>query len=289
MTLVSPGVEVTVIDQSNYLPSAVNSVPFILIATAQNKISGTGVGVAPGTLAANAGQVYLITSQRDLSSVFGNPFFYKTSDGASINGYELNEYGLLAAFSTLGITNRAYVQRADIDLSELTATLVRPTGVPNNGTYWLDTTNTSWGISEWNQTTAAFTVKTPIQITSTTDLVSGIPAPSIGSVGSYAVVTTNTANPTYYKNNSNAWVLVGSDPWKKSWPTVQGTNSVTGLTAADVIIINGTSVAVPASTNNTLTGLVAAINTAAITGVTAVKNSSNRLELYADSTANFNH
>lgn len=289
MTLVSPGVEVTVIDQSNYLPAAVNSVPFILIATAQNKISGTGVGVAPGTLAANAGEVYLITSQRDLAATFGNPFFYKTSDGASINGYELNEYGLLAAFSTLGITNRAYVQRADIDLSELTATLVRPTGVPDSGTYWLDTTGTSWGISQWNQTTSAFTIETPIVITDTADLVGGIPAPSIGSIGSYAVVATNTANPTYYKNTSNEWVLVGSDAWKMSWPTIQGSNSVVGqaLTAANVIIINGTSVAVPASTNNTLAGLVSAINVAAITGITAVANASNRLEIYADSRANF--
>ena len=124
MALVSPGVEVTVIDESNYIPSATNSVPYILIATAQNKISGTGVGVAPGTLAVNAGKVYLVTSQRDLAATFGNPFFYKTSAGTPINGYELNEYGLLAAFSVLGISNRAYIQRADIDLAALTASLV---------------------------------------------------------------------------------------------------------------------------------------------------------------------
>ena len=54
MALTSPGVEVTVIDESNYLPAATNSVPFIMIATAQNKISGTGTGVAAGTTAANA-------------------------------------------------------------------------------------------------------------------------------------------------------------------------------------------------------------------------------------------
>jgi hypothetical protein len=45
MALVSPGVEVTVIDESNYLPAATNSVPYILLATAQDKISGTGVTV----------------------------------------------------------------------------------------------------------------------------------------------------------------------------------------------------------------------------------------------------
>ena len=287
MTLVSPGVEVTVIDQSNYLPAATNSVPFILIATAENKISGTGVGVAPGTLAANSEKVYLVTSQRDLAATFGNPFFYKTSDGQAINGYELNEYGLLAANSVLGITNRAFIQRANINLTELTATLVRPTGVPTNGTYWLDTTATSWGILQWNQTTAMFTAQTPIVITDTAQLSGGLPSTSLGSIGSYAVVATNAANPTYYKNANNSWVLIGSNDWKASWPSVQGTNSVTGLTAAEVLVINGTTVAVPASTNNNLTGLVGAINTAAITGVTAAKDSSNRLVIYADATANF--
>ncbi len=289
MALISPGVEVTVIDESNYIPAATNSVPYFLVATAQNKISGTGVGVAAGTLAANAGKVYLITSQRDLAATFGNPFFYKTAAGTPINGYELNEYGLLAAYSALGISNRAYVQRADIDLSELTATLVRPTGSPADGTWWLDTTSTAWGIFQWNQTTGAFTNQTPIVITSTTQLTAGIPSDDVGSIGDYAVVATNVNNPVYYKNQDNDWVLVGSDAWKNSWPTIQGSNSVTTtLTAGNTIVLNGTSVAVPASPNNTLAGLVAAINTAAISGITAETNltrTSNKLWIYADADA----
>jgi hypothetical protein len=285
MALLSPGVEVTIVDESNYIPAATNSVPYILLATAQNKISGTGVGVAPGTLAVNAGRVYLITSQRDLAATFGNPFFYKTAAGTPINGYELNEYGLLAAHSVLGISNRAYVQRADVDLAELTATLVRPTGAPANSTYWLDTTSTAWGLFQWNQTTGAFTVQTPIVITSTTQLTGGEPSVDVGSIGDYAVVATNANNPVYYKNSDNDWVLVGSDAWKLSWPTVQGTETVTGsaLTQGNVIIINGTTVTVGATT--TLAALVTAINTASITGVTAEADSSNRLVLYADSGA----
>ena len=133
MALVSPGVEVTVIDESQYIPSAVNTVPYFVVATAQNKVSSDGVTVAAGTLAANANKTYLITSQRDLAATFGVPFFYNTTTGTPINGYELNEYGLLAAYSALGVTNRAYVQRVDVDLTELTASLTRPTGNPNNG------------------------------------------------------------------------------------------------------------------------------------------------------------
>jgi hypothetical protein len=248
----------------------------------------------------NANRLYLISSQRDLAATFGNPFFYKTTAGTPINGYELNEYGLLAAFSALGVSNRAYVQRVDIDLTELTATLVRPTGEPDNGTYWLNTAVTQWGIFEWNQTTGAFTNIVPSVITSTTELSNGVPLQDYGAIGDYTVVTTNTANPVYYKNGTvvaatgnsitlsnlfNTWVLVGSDDWKLSWPAVQGANAVTTtLSAGNTIVINGTSVAVPASTNNTIQGLSGAINSANITGVySAVID--NKLCLFADSTA----
>ena len=300
-TLVSPGVQVSVIDESQYLPAATNSVPYFLISTAQNKVSGSGVGVAAGTLKINANRVYQITSQRDLAATFGNPFFYKTTIGTPINGYELNEYGLLAAYSALGVTNRAYVQRVDIDLTQLTATLVRPTGEPNNGTYWLNTATSQWGVFEWNQTTGAFSNKIPSVITSTAELISGVPLQDYGTINGYAIVATNTQNPLYYKNGAvatvasynsitltdlyNNWVLVGSDEWKLSYPAIQGANAVTTtLTAGNTIVINGTSVAVPVATDNTIQGLSAAINSAAITGVYSAVLS-NKLCLFADSTA----
>jgi hypothetical protein len=301
MALLSPGVEVTVIDESQYLPAATNSVPYFLIATAQNKISGTGSGVAAGTLAANANKVYTITSQRDLSATFGVPFFYKTTNGTPINGYELNEYGLLAAYSALGITNRAFVQRVDIDLAELTASLVRPTGAPANGTYWFDTANTLWGINQWNLTTASFTNKVPLIITDTDNLVPGstVPLTSIGAIGDYAVVATNVNNPIYFKRNGpfttqtsstyllslyNHWVLVGSDDWKSAWPTIQGEATIDTLTEGLSISVNGSVITVPTAPNNTAQGLSDAINSAAITGVYS-GHVNDKVAIYATSTA----
>lgn len=296
MALVSPGVEVTIIDESNYLPAPLNSVPYILIATAQNKISGSGVGVAAGTTEANAGKVYLISSQRDLVNTFGNPFFYKTTAGTPINGYELNEYGLLAAYSVMGISNRAYIQRANIDLTELTATLTRPTGEPNNGTYWLDTLNTAWGIFEWSLVTGAFTLETPIVITSTTDLTAGVPKDSIGNIGDYAIVATNANNPGYYKTSgliytdtggsttlvpANTWVLVGDDDWKLSWPTVIASNSNPTLPGTGTIYINGYEVT---CTGSTAASFAVNINDVGIPGVYA-NVVSGKLQIYADSTA----
>ena len=306
MALTSPGVEVIVIDESQYIPSAVNTVPYFLIATAQNKADAAGVGVAAGTTAANANKTYLITSQRDLAATFGVPFFYNTTTGTPINGYELNEYGLLAAYSALGVTNRAYIQRVDIDLTELTASLSRPTGNPNNGSYWLDTSTSLWGIFQWNQTTSTFTNQVPTVLTSTADVVDAAtedytPLQTIGSIGDYAVSAVSTNNQTYYKrggpiasetsktalsNLYNTWVLVGSDDWKTSWPTVQGTNSVsTPLTNGYNMFINGQLVTVGSgATGLNVAGLATAINNANITGVSAA-SISNKLTLYADSTA----
>jgi hypothetical protein len=293
MALTSPGVEVTVIDQSQYVPSAVNTVPYFLVATAQNKVSSDGVTVAAGTLAANANKTYLITSQRDLAQTFGVPFFYNTTTGTPINGYELNEYGLLAAYSALGVTNRAYVQRVNIDLTALTASLTRPTGTAPNGTYWIDTSVSTWGIFEWNAATQAFDLQTPIVITDSADVVGGdgtnlvadyTPVVTVGSIGDYAVSAIDQNIFCYYKNYNNTWTQLGSDAWKISYPTVQGTNSVSGaaLTVGANMIINGTTVAVPST--NTVAGLATAINSATITGVSA-RASNNQLLIYANSTA----
>ena len=293
MALVSPGVEVTVIDESQYIPSAVNTVPYFLVATAQNKVSGDGVTVAAGTTAANANQTYLITSQRDLVATFGVPFFYNTTTGTPINGYELNEYGLLAAYSALGVTNRAYVQRVDIDLTALTASLSRPTGDAANGTYWLDTSESVWGILEWNQSTNTFTAKSPIQITDPADVVDAdldtvagfTPLASIGSIGDYAIVAFAQYIPGYYKNSSNVWVLIGDDDWKTSWPAVTGTASPASLTNGSDIFVNDQLVTVGSGgTALTVAGLATAINNAAITGVTAAAVNG-RLAIFADSTA----
>ena len=279
MALVSPGVEVSVIDQSQYIPSASNSVPFILLATAQDKTSGTdSSATAAGTTAANANKVYLINSQRDLVSTFGTPNFYNSSSGTPINGYELNEYGLLAAYSTLGISNRAYIQRVDIDLGALAARLTRPTGDPTANSYWLDASETTWGIFEWSETTQTFTNKVPTVITSTDDLSGGVPKSSFGANGDYAVVATNVANPIYYKGAINGWVLVGSDDWMNSWPTITSSNANPTLTSGHSIIINGTTVTTGGST---VSALSTAINSSSITGVTS-RVADGKLEIFAD-------
>ena len=285
MALISPGVEVTVIDESNYAPSAAGTVAAIVVATAQDKTSGTGTGTAAGTTAANAGKTYLIGSQRELTSTFGNPTFYNTASGTPINGYELNEYGLMAAYSLLGVSNRAYVIRADVDLAELASSTSRPLGNPTNGTVWWDmSTDTRWGIFEWNQSTGVFTNKVPTVITSTTDLTGGVPKTSIGAIGDYALVATNTSNPVYYKNRSNAWVLVGSTNWMIAHPTIAGTLANGTLVNGNTITINTATVTL---SGTTVAALATSINNASIDGVTAAAVDG-KIEIYATNLAESN-
>ena len=226
MALTSPGVEVTVINESIYVPSDAGTTPLIIVASAQDKLNGAGTATAAGTQAANANTIFLIDGQRNLTETFGDPKFYTDSSGNSLNGYELNEYGLQAAYSFLGIANRAFVLRVNVDLSELAGSANAPTAAPTNGTYWFDLSSTSFGLFEWSRTNQAFTEITPIIITSVDDLVGGVstgaPKTSIGSIGSYAINTTHVTNKTYYKTASNTWVQVGS----QSWVDAQGTQAL---------------------------------------------------------------
>jgi hypothetical protein len=238
MALSSPGVEVKVIDESFYTPAEPGTVPLIVVATAENKSNGAGDGTAPGTLKANAGQVYLLTSQKDLADTFGDPLFKTDANNNPIHAGEQNEYGLQAAYSLLGVSNRAFVVRADLDLTQLNPSADAPAADPNNGTYWLDTSNTHWGIFEWNGAPAgsgtgaqSFTNKIPLVITDPTqiDNATGGPASSVGKNGSYAVVTSrdvsygdddlNLQHPmsVWYRLADGTWAQVGSDDWINSF------------------------------------------------------------------------
>ena len=277
MALVSPGVEVDIIDQSQYLPAAQNSVPLVVVATAQNKADPTGVGVAQATTAANAGKLYQVTSQRDLVTLYGNPFFYTTTNGTPIQGYELNEYGLLAAYSTLGVTNNAYILRADIDLASLVGKAGRPVGTPADGTYWLDTTNTTWGIYEFNAATGTFTNKVPYVITDVLDLSGSYPSQSIGNIGDYAVnaMDNDTTNPVngygtyFFKNTGNQWVKLGSGAWRGSWPVIQGTNTNPTLTTGSTITFSYNGAQFVVTSGTTVNSLVNAFNAIGIGTLTS--------------------
>ena len=217
--LVSPGVSISVSDESFYASAGAGTVPLIIIATAQDKTGPDGTSTAGFTTKAESGKLKLITSQRELLQQFGNPLFYK-SGSAQLNGYDLNEYGLLAAHSFLGLANRAYVLRADIDLGQLEASSKAPTGAIADGSYWLDTTASTHGLREWSGTAW---VKKDVSVVDATSINSGTGGPSqaFGQNGDYAVVANTAAGGTatqlkYYEKYSNDWYQIGTSSWSSA-------------------------------------------------------------------------
>ena len=297
MALVSAGLEITVTDESQYVPGAVGTVPLIIMATAQDKTNPSG-GSATDTTAARAGKLLAYSSQRELIASMGYPSFKQSAAGTPLHGDERNEYGLMTAYSVLGNVNRIYAIRADVDLNALEGTSVRPTGAVANNTHWMDLAESEWGINEWDAVNGEFVLKTPILVTSTDNqTLSGgiyVPNSNIGQIGQYAVSFGTGSNAIlFYKNRSNIWVRIGTDAWAQSWPTIKGTatfatsstTAIAASTPAATLVINGTTVTVGnTGSARTIAQVVSAINGAGITGVTAAYIGS-RLEIYATADA----
>jgi len=305
-TLNSPGVSVSVIDESFYTPAAPGTVPLIFVASAADKSNASGTGTAPGTLAVNAGKVWTITSQRDLTDTFGTPVFYTDASGNPVNGGELNEYGLQAAYSLLGVSSKAYITRADIDLAQLVPTSSVPTGAPMSGTYWVDSNDSKYGIGEWDKTNKVFVNKTPLVIdndnkTTVADLATDtwVPKASFGTKGDYAItVTSENTNQVWFKNIDNAWVVVGTNEetnfssgvstfasscWQTSWPVVTSTGFGTVSTASVQLSINDNTITLGADVSPA--GVATSINTVMYNKGVGAKVVGGKLALYADASA----
>ena len=286
MALSSPGVQVSVIDESFYTPAEPGTVPLIVVATAENKSNGGGTGIAPGTLMANDGKVWLLTSQKDLADTFGDPVFKTDSNNNPIHAGEQNEYGLQAAYSLLGVSNRAFVVRANVDLDQLNASAEAPSANPANGTYWLDTQNTAFGIFEWNDAPATasgqmFVKKTPIVITDTNKIDGDIPKMSVGAIGDYAVDATQTPVSIFRKNSIGEWNKVGSNDWQTSSATVAG-GAFTSATSTETLLINTNTVNISAST---IDGVIAGIAGAGLGPAITAAKVNNKIEIYSTGVA----
>jgi len=229
--LVSPGVNVTVTDESFYVGAGPGTVPLIFIATEQDKLNSAGDATADGTTKANAGKLYLMTSQRELLQTFGTPNFNNVG-GSSQHGNELNEYGLLAAYSYLGNANRAYVVRGDLDLGQLQPLNDSPVGDPVNGTYWLDEAVADFAIYGWEDSGSGPSWKAQIPTVITAAQLDGGFLPTIaGAQGDYAIcpgVTGAGENALFMYSGS--WIRVNASSAvpsqydyqvKKIYPTAQ--------------------------------------------------------------------
>lgn len=121
-TLVSPGVSVTIIDESFYIPASAPTVPLFFVATRKGKLQPNGITPAAGTMENSV--VRTVTSIGQSVQLYGVPYFWKDSSGNEFHGDARNEYGLFALNQFLGIGSRAFVVRANIDLTDAAETFI---------------------------------------------------------------------------------------------------------------------------------------------------------------------
>ncbi len=116
-TLVSPGVSVTVTDESFFIPAAAPTVPLFFIATADQKLQADNVSEAEGTFEYDV--VRTVTSLNQSVQLYGIPRFLEDpGTGEQYHGDARNEYGLFALNQYLGVGSRAYVVRANVNLND---------------------------------------------------------------------------------------------------------------------------------------------------------------------------
>jgi phage tail sheath protein FI len=116
MALVSPGVSVTVTDDSFFIPAAASTVPLFFLATASEKLQPNGTDDALGTF--EHSRVRTITSLAQSVRTYGVPVFKEDTNGNAFHGDARNEYGLFAMNQFLGVGNRAYALRANVNLND---------------------------------------------------------------------------------------------------------------------------------------------------------------------------
>lgn len=123
-SLVSPGVSVTVTDESFFIPASAPTVPLFFVATQASKTQPDGSNLATGTLENSV--VRTVTSVAQSVQLYGVPHFRVAPGDENIpvasrrqqHGDARNEFGLMALNMALGVLDRAFVVRADVDLAD---------------------------------------------------------------------------------------------------------------------------------------------------------------------------
>lgn len=115
-SLTSAGTLVTITDDSLFIPSNASTVPLIFLATAAEKNRADGVTPAAGTFEHST--VRTVTSIKQSLDTYGIPRFITDSAGNPFHGDCRNEYGLVALNQYLGIGNKVFTVRANVNLND---------------------------------------------------------------------------------------------------------------------------------------------------------------------------
>ena len=282
---------IDIIDDSAYGAGTSAIIPLYVFATEQDKVIDEETGeIAPGTTKEVANEVIMLTSRKDVTDTYGIPQF-TTVDGAVQQGDELNEVGLYGLYDALGNSSLAYAIRADIDLKQLQATSAEPTGKVANQTLWFDMEDTQYGLfrANGNARNAQAWERISSILVPTEDSLDEhkIPVSTYGNNGDVAAVCVNN-ELKLYENISQIWYLIGSEKWKKQFPSSASGKVGGTYEAGSSIVINGVNVVLTGSISATkINDAVSAIeNAAQAAGKPEIKarNDNGALVIYNETT-----
>ena len=197
---------ITVVDESTYATGINTLIPLYVIATKSNKVVDETTGeIALGTTKDFAGQVEIVTSQREVIDRYGVPYFAELN-GTIQQGDERNEYGLYGLYDAMGTTSLAYVLRADIDLGQLESREEEPTSNVKNGTFWIDLNNSVPGIFYAERQSSSTTRPSDDwKVVEHTIYVDEKPEDTVGDLDDFAIQIKDGVQ-TVWKKSSSAWV-----------------------------------------------------------------------------------
>ena len=256
-------------------------IPLYIIATRENKIlDETTNKIAPATMKSVANELMVFNSPKTVINSFGIPYF-EENNGTINQDSEVNEWGLYGLYDILGITNTAYVVRADIDLGQLDARTIAPTSKAQNGTKWFDLSQSSMGYFRangnakpalaWDNVEVLFVDENNVDD-------NGVPLPSVGVYGNIAMTISGNSYKTY-ENFGDAWYEIGSDKWINQFPaSIVAKNSNLPI-SGNSFSVNGINIVFGDEDVETIDKVIAKINASFADGSVIASNQNSKLKL----------
>lgn len=258
--LVSPGVSVTVTNDSFFVPASAPTLPLIFVATADEKTQSDGITPAAGTYESNV--IRLVTSLQQSTQLYGVPSFLSDSAGNPQHGDARNEYGLLALNQTLGIASSAYVVRANVNLNDDSDTIASKFETKMHTDSYVLQNLISTFISQYNTQNSLLPSDTNYKVTVTRTELNSLAAQATADI--WALYTYKNAQTDFFDNNLEPATSTAGYQIASYGGSITASTNPAGLSAqvyTATVVVNGIShaVSINGATITTFADLITAI------------------------------
>lgn len=258
--LVSPGVSVTVTNDSFFVPASAPTLPLIFVATADEKTQSDGITPAAGTYESNV--IRLITSLQQSTQMYGVPRFLTDSAGNPMHGDARNEYGLLALNQFLGIGSSAYVVRANVNLNDDSDKIASTFETKMQTDSYVLQNLVSTFISQYNTQNSLLPTDSNYKVTVNRTELNSLAAQATADI--WALYTYKNAQADFFDNNLDPATSTAGYQIASYGGSITASTNPAGLSAqvyTATVVVDGVSyaVSVNGSTVATFADLITAI------------------------------